>query len=100
MRQNWLFACFAAFAIFCAVPAARAQEQALPPVPIIDYQTGRAITAQDVKALEAGLAKNPDDLEARTKLIHYYFESDIGSKSPDIEEKREAQIFWVIEHHP
>jgi tetratricopeptide (TPR) repeat protein len=100
MPQNWLLSCLAAFAIFCAVPAAQAQEQELPSVPIIDYQTGRAITPQDVNALEAGLAKNPDDLEARAKLIHYYFESDISSKSPEIEEKREAQIFWVIEHHP
>ena len=88
----------------CAVPflnaraAWQSQEKAQPP--IIDYQTGQTMTAQDAKALEDGLAKNPDDLSAREKLLDYYYQAGIGSRSPDIEKKREAQIFWLIEHHP
>jgi hypothetical protein len=58
------------------------------------------ITAKDAKALEEGLDKNPDNLTAREKLIRYYFEEMFTSKMPELEEKREKHVLWLIEHHP
>jgi hypothetical protein len=105
MRQTRLFACVGVFIFLFGASSVRAQgepqqSQAPKQEPIIDFRTGNAISAQDVKALEAGLTKNPDDLEARAKLVGYYFQIGITASSPEIEEKRTAQIFWLIEHHP
>jgi hypothetical protein len=58
------------------------------------------ITAQDASVLEERLKKNPDDLTARDRLIMYYFQATITSRSLELEEKREQHIFWLIEHHP
>jgi tetratricopeptide (TPR) repeat protein len=58
------------------------------------------ITAEDAKALEERLKTNPDNLTAREKLITYYFGATLTSRAPELEEKREQHIFWLIEHHP
>ena len=58
------------------------------------------ITAKDAKALEEGLNTNPDNLTAREQLISYYFMEMLTSRKPELEEKREQHIFWLIEHHP
>lgn len=58
------------------------------------------ITADEAKALEEGLQTNPDNLPARQKLIHYYFFAGLTSRSPDMEDKRQQHVFWLIEHHP
>ena len=63
-------------------------------------RTGHQITATNAKALEEGLAKNPDNLTAREQLISYYFKAMLTSKTPELEEKREQHILWLIEHHP
>jgi hypothetical protein len=60
----------------------------------------RQVTAKDAKALEEGLSKNPDNLTAREELIKYYFEETLTSKMPELEEKREQHVLWLIEHHP
>jgi tetratricopeptide (TPR) repeat protein len=70
--------------------------KAQAPAPKIE---GR-ITANDAKALEEGLNTNPDNLAARQELISYYFMEMITSRKPELEEKREQHIFWLIEHHP
>jgi len=106
MKISRRFSCLAALLILSAMPAlaAGARQQSQVPAParreIFDFESGEPITAQDVKVLEDGLAKNPDNLAARSKLIEYYFQAGLESHSPDIEEKRQSQIFWVIEHHP
>jgi hypothetical protein len=64
------------------------------------HRTGGQISVKDAKALEEGLAKNPDNLTARERLISYYFEAVLTSKTPELEEKREQHILWLIEHHP
>jgi tetratricopeptide (TPR) repeat protein len=70
------------------------QEQA--PAPGME---GR-ITTKDAKVLEEGLNTNPDNLPARQKLISYYFMEMLTSRKPELEEKREQHVFWLIEHHP
>jgi hypothetical protein len=58
------------------------------------------VTAKDAKALEEGLNTNPDNLAAREQLIRYYFEEALTSRMPELEEKREKHVLWLIEHHP
>jgi tetratricopeptide (TPR) repeat protein len=77
-------------------PGSRAWGQAPATAPGMESQ----ITATDAEALEQGLIKNPDNLTAREQLITYYFNALLTSKAPDIEEKREQHVFWLIEHHP
>src|SRR5262249_39460975 len=62
--------------------------------------TNRQITTQDAKKIEESLASNPDDLSAREKLIEYYFEAALTTRTAENEEKREQHILWLIEHHP
>jgi len=77
-------------------PHSRAWGQAPAAAPATEGQ----ITAADAEALEQGLLKDPDNQSAREQLITYYFEAIITSKTPDLEEKREKHVFWLIEHHP
>jgi hypothetical protein len=80
---------------FCGLTScAWGQAQAVPSV------TRGPITAKDAMALEEGLNTNPDNLSARARLINYYFDAAITSRTPELEEKREKQVFWLIEHHP
>lgn len=58
------------------------------------------LTAEQASALEENLKTNPDDLATHEKLITYYFEAMLASRSPDLEQKREDHVFWLIEHHP
>ena len=84
--------------ILCGPPfpprSARGQEQS--PRPELERQTNAA----DAKAFEDGLKVNPDNLTAREWLISYYFQASLWSKAPELEERREEHIFWLIEHHP
>jgi predicted Zn-dependent protease len=70
------------------------QSQAVAPV-----KAGQ-ITSKDAEALEEGLNKNPDNLASREQLIKYYFLEMLTSRTPELEEKREKQVLWLIEHHP
>jgi tetratricopeptide (TPR) repeat protein len=70
------------------------QEQA--PAPRME---GR-ITAKGAEVLEEELNTNPDNLAARQKLISYYFREMLTSQKPELEERREQHVFWLIEHHP
>jgi tetratricopeptide (TPR) repeat protein len=71
-----------------------ARPQAAPP------RMPGQITAKEAKALEEGLNTNLDNLTAREKLIRYYFQEMLTSQMPELEEKREQHVFWLIEHHP
>jgi tetratricopeptide (TPR) repeat protein len=62
---------------------------------------GRALSPQQVSRLEDGLNANPDDLQARARLLGYYFAA--SSKSVGIDGTRAARrrhILWIVEHHP
>jgi hypothetical protein len=70
------------------------QQQTAKPGPL------GGITADEAKSLEEGLKTSPDNLIAREELIRYYFEANLLSQDPKIEERRDEQIFWLIENHP
>jgi hypothetical protein len=67
---------------------------------VMDVDVGEGMSADDAKALEEMLIINPNSLYVRGKLIHYYFEAGIKSRSSEFEGKREQQVFWLIENHP
>ena len=57
------------------------------------------MTPEQVAALEAAVARNPDDRESREKLLVYY--GDVRRKlDPAGIAARRAHILWMIEHHP
>jgi hypothetical protein len=54
-----------------------------------------------VAALEASVARNPEDIDSREKLLLFYAEA--GDKvlgEPATVEARRRHIFWLIQHHP
>lgn len=48
--------------------------------------------------LEVQVAKNPDDVDARTKLLGYYFIK--GRQDADARPNRERHVVWLIENAP
>jgi TonB family protein len=54
---------------------------------------GNQLTAAQAEEIEVRLRKEPEDLEARSKVIAYYFLNAIRQPRLD-------HIFWLIEHHP
>lgn len=83
--------------LFCSPVFGWQMQNQTPPLP-----PGMApyITATEAKTLEEGLAKNPDNLSAREKLIGYYAIARLTSSSQELEVKREQHVLWLIEHHP
>jgi hypothetical protein len=62
---------------------------------------GRTLSPQQVSDLEDGLKANPDDLDARTRLLGYYFSSSLRIAGADATRgARRRHILWIIEHHP
>src|SRR4051794_15315428 len=61
---------------------------------------GSHLTDSDAKALEEALKTSPDNLGARQQLISYYFTEMLTSRKPELGEKREQHVFWLIKHHP
>jgi tetratricopeptide (TPR) repeat protein len=55
-----------------------------------------SMSADEASRVEALLETSPDDLEARVKLIGYFFLSD----APDAQARRNGHIHWLISHHP
>ena len=53
----------------------------------------------DVARLEQRLAANPDDLQARLKLMAYYQRADRSGRL-EARAKRVQHALWLIEHHP
>jgi hypothetical protein len=65
------------------------------------FNAAVGMTAVQAQALEDAVAKNPEDLEARKKLLMFYYRS--GAKVIGEEKTiaaRRRQILWIIEHHP
>src|SRR4051794_13552229 len=63
-----------------------------------DAMHGVRLSAEDAKGLEGDIAKNPDDLSARAKLLGYYFMKQ--RSTTDIKEAYRKHVLWIIEHHP
>ncbi len=58
-----------------------------------------SLEASDVARLEARLAADPEDLEARVQLIGYHGRTDRAGLAEDRAE-RVRLVLWMIEHHP
>jgi len=67
------------------------------------FQAVQSMTAADADNLESQLKKNPEDLEAREKLVTFY-SRDLQKQQPEILAKvipaRRRHILWLIENHP
>ncbi len=60
---------------------------------------GRQMTADEKAALEEHVSINPNDVEARTKLLGYYFSSG-RLRDPEAQSARRRHIVWLIENSP
>jgi len=56
-------------------------------------QTVQRLSAREVAMLEAAVAKNPDDLESRAKLLAYY-------SGGNFQREVRRHMLWMIRHHP
>jgi tetratricopeptide (TPR) repeat protein len=63
-----------------------------------DAMHGVRISAEDAKALEETVAKNPEDLSARAKLLGYYCMKQ--RTSPAAIEAHREHVLWIINNHP
>lgn len=59
---------------------------------------GRNLSQEAVRSLESGLESAPDDVEARTRLLGYYFLRAHGSS--EAKEARQRHILWLIGNRP
>jgi tetratricopeptide (TPR) repeat protein len=57
---------------------------------------GTDLAAQDAAALETHLLKSSSDIEARAKLLGFYF----TSPNDDAQQRRADHIHWLIAHRP
>lgn len=59
---------------------------------------GRNLSDEDVRNLESGLESNPDDVEARTRLLGYYLHRSF--RSTEAREARQRHVLWLIANRP
>jgi len=62
---------------------------------------GRDFKPEQVEAMEAALARKPEDLRIRIRLLEFYSEGGdkVLGQQATIEARR-RHILWLIEHHP
>ena len=56
------------------------------------------MNSDEKASLEKQVAKNPNDIESRTKLLGYYFIN--GRQDPDARSARRRHVEWLIENAP
>jgi Flp pilus assembly protein TadD len=59
--------------------------------------SGRQLSANQAAELEAAVAKDPNDLSARTKLLGYYF---AASNTDDSKAAVRKHVLWIIKNRP
>src|SRR6478672_11649100 len=59
---------------------------------------GGQMSSAEKVSLEEHVAKNPNDVESRTKLLGYYFTK--GRQDADAKSNRERHVVWLIENAP
>ena len=59
---------------------------------------GGQMSSADKVSLEEHVAKNPNDVESRTKLLGYYFTK--GRQDADAKSNRQRHVVWLIENAP
>ena len=62
-----------------------------------DYMTGRGLSAEEAASLESRLEGDPQDIQARTHLIIYYFQAFADDKA---RRARNGHALWLIRHAP
>ena len=68
------------------------------PNPRMEAMAGQSLNAKEARDLEGVIAKNPDDLSARTELLGYY--SMARFTSVEAMEADRTNILWIIRNHP
>src|SRR5262245_3135853 len=63
-------------------------------------QQGANITLAAAQELEAQLEKNPEDLNARAKLLGFYWYQWMRPGEEAARAARRRHILWLIQHHP
>lgn len=82
--------------ILFAVGACRAPEASHEAMqPLLD---GRNLTAEQAAELETRIKETPTDLEARSRLLGYYFRS--AYSSTNARKTRQGHVLWIIERAP
>lgn len=66
--------------------------------PEMQALAGESLTAKEAGDMEAAVAKHPDDLSGRTKLLGYYFRRQYSSKGE--ENALRKHVLWIIENRP
>lgn len=56
------------------------------------------LSSQEASELEDIVTKNPDDLEAQSRLLSYYYTHEFKQK--DLRPKHEQRVLWLIQNHP
>ena len=90
-----------AFPLLVSLPLFGAQTR---PLTILSpeqlVQQGANLSRGGALELEAGLEKNPEDLNARAKLLGYYWYQWMQPGEAASKAARRRHILWLIEHHP
>jgi hypothetical protein len=60
--------------------------------------TGRNLSAEAARSLEAQVKATPDDVEARTELLGYYMR--LAFSSQEAKQARQQHILWLIRNRP
>ncbi len=63
-----------------------------------EAMAGQGLSAEEAGKLESAVAKHPDDLSARTRLLGYYYMRQYSS--PRAAKARRRHILWIIAHRP
>jgi Flp pilus assembly protein TadD len=66
--------------------------------PQMEAAAGQRLTTNEVSKLETVVAKNPDDLSARTQLLGYYFTRQYSSQ--EVKEAHQKHVLWIIKNKP
>jgi tetratricopeptide (TPR) repeat protein len=82
-------------ALFTSVPTSLSAQDPDPYRPAI---AGRKLSAEAARELEAQVQSSPDDVEARSKLLGYYFLR--AHTSEEARAARQQHILWLIRNRP
>src|SRR5262249_2111890 len=63
-------------------------------------KTAQSMSPAEVAELESEVAQNPEDLEARTRLLYFYGRPSKAELPQQEVAARRRHVLWLIEHHP
>ena len=72
-----------------------------PAVETVAREARRHLSREDAQQLEDGLMRNPEDLDARARLLGYYFARSLRLSGAAVTlEARRRHILWLIQNRP